>query len=464
MSTDAGAATPRPPGPMSRQYLEITLAILALVTVVAFESMAVSTAMPQVARELHSVRGYGLAFSVMLTAQLLGIVLAGVWTDRRGPLPGTFAGQLLFAAGSALCGFAQNYPTFLLGRAITGLGGGLLVVMMYVIAARMYPDAIRPRLFTFVSAAWVLPSLAGPSIAAWMTQAHSWRWVFWCVVLPTVITWFFLMRGRRKVDTTSLELAVSHRDQDAHTKAAWFGLALALAAGAVQLGTTASDHTWSRWDLVSAVGLVGVILTAPRLVPAGTWLMRHGLPSVMLSRALLSGTFFAGVSFVPLLIASVHHRKVIVAGILLALGSIGWAIGAWWQGRDNLSLARSTFITLGGVMLTIGFGLMAVLTLLGWNPWLLALPLIFCGLAMGLGVTTTTVLALEMVIEEEHGETSSALQIADVLGSVLGIAGVTAAFAIWHQRGHDSWLFAGMYAVLAALAALVILAGQRIRT
>ena len=61
---------------MSRQYLEITLAILALVTVVAFESMAVSTAMPQVARDLHSVRGYGLAFSVMLTAQLLGIVLA----------------------------------------------------------------------------------------------------------------------------------------------------------------------------------------------------------------------------------------------------------------------------------------------------------------------------------------------------------------------------------------------------
>lgn len=454
----------RAPGPLSRQYLEITLAMLALVTVVAFESMAVSTAMPQVARDLHSVRGYGLAFSVMLTTQLLGIVLAGVWTDRRGPLPGTFAGQLLFAAGSAICGFAHHYPVFLLGRAITGLGGGLLVVMMYVIAARVYPDTVRPRLFTYVSAAWVLPALAGPSIAAWMTQAHSWRWVFWCVVLPTAVTWIALMHGRGKVDTTSLESAVSHRDQDAHTKAAWVGLGLALAAAAVQLGTTAGSHTWSLWDLVAALGLVGVVLTAPKLVPAGTWLMRRGLPSVMLSRALLSGAFFAGVSFVPLLIATVHHRPVIVAGLLLAVGSIGWALGAWWQGREGAIARRSSFITLGGAMLAIGFGLMAALTLLGWNPWLLAIPLAFCGLAMGVGMTTTTVLALEMVSEEQHGETSSSLQIADVLGSVLGIAAATAAFAIWHQRGHDAWLFAGMYAVLAACAAAVVLAGQRIRT
>ena len=61
--------------------------------------MAVSTAMPDAARELDAVRSYGLAFSVMLTTQLLGIVLAGVWCDRSGPLPSLFAGQLLFAAG-----------------------------------------------------------------------------------------------------------------------------------------------------------------------------------------------------------------------------------------------------------------------------------------------------------------------------------------------------------------------------
>ena len=70
--------------------------------------MAVSTAMPDVARELDAVRSYGFAFSVMLTAQLLGIVLAGVWSDRSGPLAGTVIGQVLLGGGSALCGAATT--------------------------------------------------------------------------------------------------------------------------------------------------------------------------------------------------------------------------------------------------------------------------------------------------------------------------------------------------------------------
>ena len=130
-------AVGRDPVPLSAGYREITVAVLAMVTIVAFEAMSVSTAMPDVARELRAVRGYGLAFSVMLTAQLLGIVLAGVWSDRSGPLPGTFAGQGLVAVGSAICGLATSYPIFLVGRVVTGLGGGLLVVMLYVIAARV---------------------------------------------------------------------------------------------------------------------------------------------------------------------------------------------------------------------------------------------------------------------------------------------------------------------------------------
>ena len=98
-------------GPLGRTYLEVTLAVLALVTIVAFESMAVSTAMPAVARDLDAVRSYGFAFSVMLTAQLLGIVLAGVWSDRSGPMVGAVTGQALLAGGAAMCGLATNLPS-----------------------------------------------------------------------------------------------------------------------------------------------------------------------------------------------------------------------------------------------------------------------------------------------------------------------------------------------------------------
>ena len=454
----------REAGPLSTSYVEVTLAILALVTIVAFETMAVSTAMPTVARDLDAVRSYGFAFSVMLTAQLLGIVLAGVWSDRSGPLAGAFTGQALVAGGAALCGSATTFTAFLAGRVLTGLGGGLLVVMLYVIAGRVYPEAIRPRLFTYVSAAWVLPSLLGAPISAWLTTNLSWRWVFWGVVPPVLLTMAVLIDARRRIDHASLTAAVSSRDHSAHVRAAWAGLAIALSAGAVQFGTyelvlELSPRTW-----LALAGLVGVVLTAPMLVPAGTWRMARGLPSVMLARALFTAAFYAGVTYVPLFLVGQRGLSLQTAGLSLAVGAIGWAAGAWYQGHDRLHLPRYRLVEVGGLLLAGGLAVVSAVAWLGLAWWIVPVALVPVGLAMGAGVTTTTVLALELSPVEEHGEASSSLQLADVLGSVLGIAAATAVFAARHVPGQDEALFGAIFLGLAVVAAVVVPAGQRIRT
>ena len=96
--------------------------------------------------------------------------------------------------------------------------------------------------------------------------------------------------------------------------------------------------------------------------------------------------------------------------------------------------------------------------------WLSVLALLLAGLAMGAGVTTTTIVALELAPVHDHGETSSALQLSDVLGSVLGVAAATAAFAAGHRPGADNTLFGLIFLGLAVVAAVVVPAGQRIRT
>lgn len=457
-------ATARARGPLSRPYLEVTVAALTLVTIVAFESMAVSTAMPAVARELEAVRSYGFAFSVMLTAQLLGIVLAGVWADRSGPLPGAFVGQVLLAVGSATCGLAERLDVFLVGRALTGLGGGLLVVMLYVIAGRVYPEAIRPRLFTYISAAWVLPSLAGPPVSAWVTEHLSWRWVFLGVVVPVVVTILVLRHAQGRVDTGGLRAVVSSRDHSAHVRTAWAGVGVALAAGALQYGTHELDLAWSVKTVVGLVGLAGVVAVAPVLLPRATWLMGRGLPSVVLSRALLCAAFFAGVTYVPLFLVGQREASLQTAGLALAVGSIGWAAGAWYQGHDALHLPRYRLVEAGGVFLTGGLLWLSAVAWADLPAWLAVLGLLAAGLAMGLGVTTTTIVALELAPVHDHGETSSALQLADVLGSVLGIAGATAVFAAGHVPKQDNPLFGAIFLGLALVAAVVVPAGQRIRT
>ena len=150
---------------MAPAYRLVTVALVLLTTMVAFENMAVTTAMPQAAAELDAAGSYGLAFSSMMTAMLLGIVLAGSWGDASGPLPPLYAGQLLFAAGSAACALAPSFPALLGARVVTGLGGGLVTVAEFVAIGRVYPAGLRPRVFTWISAAWVLPSLVGAPLA-----------------------------------------------------------------------------------------------------------------------------------------------------------------------------------------------------------------------------------------------------------------------------------------------------------
>jgi MFS family permease len=458
----APSATTR--GPFDPAYRLISVALVALITNIAFEAMAISTAMPSAARDLDAVRSYVLAFSVLLTAQLLGIVLAGVWVDRAGPLPSLFTGQVLLAGGSGLCAVSGSLAPFLLGRAVTGLGAGLIVVTGYVLVGRTYPDATRPRVFSMLSAAWVLPSLVGAPIAAWLTSTWSWRAVFGIVVVPVVATIAVVAARRAQIAGRVAGVGHSSRDHRAHVRAAWAGALIAAAAGALQFGTHELDVRWSARAVVALLGLVGVMVAAPLLVPRGTWRMAHGLPSVVLARSLMTAAFFGSITYLPLMLVGERGLSLAVAGIILSIGSLGWSAGSWLQGRDALNGRRERLVAAGGAALACGLLLLAATAWFGWPSYLCALALVVGGLGMGCATASMSVLTLALAPSRDHGSASSSLQLADVLGSVLGIAGATAVFAALHRSsGSDGEVYALIWTALAVVAGLVVLAGRRIR-
>src|ERR1051325_8200866 len=73
-------------GVLGRAYRALSVGIVTVVLLIAFEATAVGTAMPVAARELDGVSLYAFAFSGYFTTSLFGMVLAGQWSDRRGPL------------------------------------------------------------------------------------------------------------------------------------------------------------------------------------------------------------------------------------------------------------------------------------------------------------------------------------------------------------------------------------------
>jgi len=469
-----------PGGPMGSAYRLLTLALLALVTIIAFEAMAISTAMPQVAKDLDAVRSYGLAFSFMLTAELLGIVLAGVWADRRGPLPSLFAGQLLMAAGSAMAGLAPTFTMLLAGRLIAGLGAGLIIVALYVVIGRAYPDALRPKVFSWVSAAWVLPSLIGPPIAGWLTSTWSWRWVFLIVLAPMAVTFAVVSTQRNRITAGSTadegvppdegvpadQVVPPGRgvpaDRSGHRRLALLGLGVAISAGAMQWGSAQLATAHALPVTLTALGLVGIAATAPRLVPAGTLLMSRGLPAVMMSRFLLTASFNGALTFIPLMLVNERHLALTTAGVMLTVGALGWSFGSFVQGHRLMHNRRSELVVAGGAALTFGILLLAAIAEFGWHYYLVGLATALSGLGMGLAMSSTSVLSLALSPVSDHGRTSSSLQVSDVLGSVMGISAAGAVFAEMHNSaGSDIHVFELIWLSLAAVSALVVVGGRR---
>lgn len=452
-------------GPFGPKHRLITVALLSLITIVAFEAMAISTAMPVVAVELDAVRSYGLAFSVMLTAELLGIILSGVWSDRSGPVPALVVGQLLLAAGSVVAGLAVSFPMLLVGRAVFGLGGGLLGVALYVVIGRAYPEAMRPKVFSWISAAWVLPSLVGPPVAGFLTTVWSWRWVFLIVLAPLAVTFVIVLGQRRRIEgAPGAAGEAPSRDRSAHLRTARLGLGMALAAGVLQLGAERLVPLAALPLVASAAGLLGVLLLYPRLVPEGTLRLMRGLPSVMASRLVLTAGFNGSITFVPLMLVGERGLTPALAGLMLTVGALGWSLGSAIQGHDAFAQRKSELVAAGSGFLAAGVGAFAFVAALGLPEWLVGAAAAVAGLGMGLAMSSTSVLSLALSDAGDHGQAASALNLSDVLGSVMGISVAGAVFAALHDpAGDDTPVFVLMWLAMALVAAVGVAAGRRTR-
>jgi MFS family permease len=449
-------------GALSAPYRAITLGIVVLVSLVAFEAMAVGSAMPVVAAELRAGGGYTLAFSLFMTTSLVGTVVGGTWCDARGARTPILAGLVLFAGGLVVCGLATSLVHLLAGRVVSGAGGGLLGVSLYVVIGDTFPDELRARVFGWVSAAWVLPSVLGPPVAGYLATQVTWRAVF-LVVPPLVLVAAAVMVPRLSGLRRGHPAAA-----DAGTAAGWrraaLGTALAVGAGALQWGAQRLDPPTAVSAAAVVVGLGLVAACLPRLVPAGTLRGRRGLPSVVAVRGLFAATFFAAETFVPLMLVEQRSLSPALAGLSLTGGALGWAAASYVQGRPGLRTPRHVLLAVGAALVALSVALLP-LALLAPLPLLVVLPAwTLAGFGMGLGMSTTGVLVLRLSAVAEQGRNSSAMQVSDSLGAVLGLGAAGAVYATLHTpAGAADGTFAGIWLGLALLGVVAAAVGLRTR-
>lgn len=425
------------------RYRVVSLGLVLLTTLLAFDEMSVGTVMPVTARDLGGLSLYAWAFSATLIASLLATVIAGGWADARGPARPLLSGLGVFVGGLFLAGLAPTMGWFVAGRAVQGLGAGAAVCAMYVVIARAYPEELRPRVFAVTSAAWVVPSLIGPAVAGLVAEYVNWRAVFLGLVPLVIPALAMLLPALR---TSGGGTGTMDRSRSL--------AAVVIAAGAAVL-LYGLDHR----SFVAFAGLAALALGLPRLVPAGTLRLRRGLPSAVAMRSLFSIGFFGTEAFIPLGLTSLHGFSPTEAGLVLTVGALGWSSASWVQGRS--ARPRGFFVVLGAACLALGVtGIAATLSASGTAAiWLSGPAWIVAGAGMGFGLSSLSVLVMNQSEETEQGVNSAALQISDTLGSSLAIG---TAGAIVTGAAHLSTGLGMAGALTAAIAIAAVFAAFRV--
>ncbi|MBA2478851.1 MAG: MFS transporter [Actinomycetota bacterium] len=438
----------------------LVIGIFATVFLVAFEAMAVAAAMPIAAAELDGLGLYAWSFTGFLVASLVAMVAAGEVADRVGPRRPLFGGVAIFISGLVLAGVAQSMVPFVLARAVQGIGGGFIIVALYLVVARAFPDEVRPRVFGIMAAGWVLPSVVGPTVAGYLAENVSWRWVF-LGLAPLVVPTTALMLGRlRALDGPS---AGDHDAESARVRGPRrVGFAVVAAVGVALVQVAGQDLAWTS-VAVAAAGLGMLVPSLRPLLPAGALRLRRGLPTSVVMRGLLAASFFGAETFIPLMLVEHRGLPATYSGLSLTSGALGWAAGSWVQSRPGLRLPRHRLIQLGATLVTAGIAVVAVILVGDFPVWLVAVGWVAAGMGMGMSMASTSVLVMQQSPTADQGANAAALQISDSTLSVLfiGLGGTVLAAGGGEDAGSVTFLI--IFVVMAAVGVVAALVAPRVR-
>lgn len=388
---------------------------VTLITVGAFEALALTTVMPRVAEALNGDHLYAIAMGAPLATHVISTTFGGKWVDARGPFLPTITGCALAASGLVIAGLANHMEVVAIGRAVMGLGTGMLMVSLYAMVGSLVPTAKQPMFFAVFAAAWVVPSMFGPYFAGLIAEKYSWRVVFLAVVPILVLAILAMIPILKPLPRKHESVWKDH--------GAYRLVLIATGAGG---GAALMQVVVARRSILAAILFLilaaGVFYLLRQLLPAGS-LTAHKdqVGAAIATRMWINAPIVATESFLPLMLVKIHGWEVSSAGIILTIGGISWAIGSFVQGKIADPELRHRLPIIGGGLATIGILVAAFSALPFAPPLLTALGWLLAGAGIGLTLPAMSVVALGKTPQHEHGQISASLQIVDGIGAALAI-------------------------------------------
>jgi EmrB/QacA subfamily drug resistance transporter len=399
------------------------------VVVIANDFSAINVALPTMERDFHTnintiqwvVNAYALTFGVM-------IVTGGRLADMFGRRRAFFLGTAIFASMSALGGAAQTETWLIASRVLMGIGGALMWPAILGMTYELLPEERAGLAGGVIIGAAGLGNAMGPLIGGVLTDALSWRWIFFLNVpisiFAVVITYFL----------------VKVKEPDAGEQKIDYGGIAALSIGLVSLLIALDQVNDWGWGDPKTIGLLAIaaLLVAAfvpierragdnALVPSAV-MRNESFRASCLAILFMSATFFASLLYLPQFMQKQLGYSPLEAGvgILPFLGT--FAVVSFLAGPLYNRLGAKKLVTFGAACITIAPFLFSQVDV-GSGYDSLIVGMVVLGVGIGSFYPTATTAGVTSVDESQTSLAGGIVYMFQIAGGSIGLGLTTTVFS-----------------------------------
>jgi EmrB/QacA subfamily drug resistance transporter len=399
------------------------------VVVIANDFSAINVALPTMESDFHTnvntiqwvVNAYALTFGVI-------IVTGGRLADMFGRRNAFFLGTAIFASMSALGGAAPNEAWLIATRTLMGIGGALMWPAILGMTYALLPEEKAGLAGGIIIGAAGLGNAIGPLIGGVLTDALSWRWIFFLnvpiSVFAILVTYFL----------------VSVEEPEATERKIDYGGITALSVGLVSLLVAldqVDDWGWGDPRIVGLLALAAALLIA--FVPIERRAGKHALvprevmrnesfTASCLAILFMSATFFAALLYLPQFMEKQLGYSPLEAGVGMLPFLATFALVSFIAGPLYNRLGAKTLAIVGAACITAAPFLFSMVDRdSGYDS--LIVGMVVLGIGIGSFYPTATTAGVTSVDKSQTSLAGGIVYMFQIAGGSIGLGLTTTVFS-----------------------------------